>query len=64
MVTVVFSNAEARPHNVTVECTVASIPQIMAWYGSYYAGDRYTVTVDGRDVRMDLNGEPIEGALS
>lgn len=57
----VFMNADARPKNVSVECTVASIAPIMAWYGSYYAGDRYTVAFNGRNIPLDLNGEPVKG---
>lgn len=51
-------NADAIPKNQTVLCDAASVPYIMAWYGAYFAGDRYTVALDGRNVAMDLNGEP------
>jgi len=57
----VFMNADASPKNVSVECTAASIPQIMAWYGDYYSGDRYTVAFNGRNIPMDINGEPVKG---
>ncbi len=57
----VFSNADAKPHNVALDVSRESVPHIMAWYGSYSAGDRYTVTYDGRNVPMDLNGEPLKG---
>lgn len=55
----VFSNADATPKNVALEVSVSAVPHIMAWYGAYFAGDRYTVTLDGRNVPMDQNGEPI-----
>lgn len=53
----VFSNADATPKNVCVVLSRESIPHVMAWYGAYFAGDRYTVTLDGRNVPMDQNGE-------
>jgi len=56
----VFHNRESRPLNVVVETTAESAPLIMAWYGAYFAGDTYDVTFDGRNVRMDHNGEPTE----
>lgn len=54
----VFSNADAVPKNSVVRCDTASVPCIMAWYGAYHAGDRYTVALDGRNVPVDQNGEP------
>jgi hypothetical protein len=56
----VFNNADATPKTTFVECDVASVPQIMAWYSAYHHGDRYTVTFDGRNVPMDQNGEPTQ----
>lgn len=59
-VRLVFSNADAKPKNVAVDVSGESAPHVMAWYGAYFAGDRYTVTCNGRNVRMDQNGEPID----
>ena len=56
----VFMNAEARPHNETVEVARESVAKVMTWYGSHFAGDRYTVAYDGRNVPMDINGEPTQ----
>lgn len=56
----VFSNADAKPRNVALDVSEGSVTHIMAWYGSYFAGDRYTVTLDGRNVSMDQNGEMIQ----
>lgn len=53
----VFSNADSSPKNIFVVCDKASVAYIMQWYGAFYAGDRYTVTYQGRNIRMDLNGE-------
>ena len=59
MVRLVFSNADkSTPRNTVIETRMSDVANIMAWYGAYYAGDRYTVTVDGRNVPMDINGEP------
>jgi len=60
MMRLVFNNADATPKTQVIECSAESVPQIMAWHGAYFAGDRYTVALDGRNVRMDLNGEPVE----
>jgi hypothetical protein len=58
----VFNNADATPKTEVVECSAESVARIMAWYGAYYAGDRYTVTLNGRNVRMNRNGEPVDGS--
>lgn len=54
----VFNNADATPMTTVIECSAESVPHIMAWYGAYHADDRYTVALDGRNVPMDINGEP------
>jgi len=59
MVTLVFNNADATPKTEVIRCDDPSVAKIMAWYGAFHAGDRYTVTADGRNVRMDMNGEPV-----
>lgn len=56
----VFMNADATPKNVRLELAAEAVPHVMAWYGAYFAGDRYTVALDGRNVSMDCNGEPAE----
>ncbi len=55
----VFSNADAIPKTVTLRCDKAAVPLIMAWYGAYYSGDRYSVHYNGREVAKDRNGERI-----
>ena len=57
--TLVFNNAETRPRSVVLHVAAEAVPPIMAWYGAYHAGDRYTVTLDGRNIPMDMNGEPL-----
>lgn len=56
MRTLVFSNADATPKNVKVECGLDCVKDIIEWYGGFFAGDRYTVTLDGHNVPMDQNG--------
>jgi len=57
-VRLVFNNADATPKTTVLDVSAEAVPDIMAWYGAYCAGDRYTATVDGRNVPMDQNGEP------
>ncbi len=52
-----FVNSDATPKTETLHVSSASIERIMAWYGSYYAGDQYAVFVDGLHVEKDQNGE-------
>ena len=58
MVKLVFNNADATPKTEVIQCHPDSVARVMAWYGAYFAGDRYTVAVDGRNIPMDQNGEP------
>jgi hypothetical protein len=62
MQTLIFNNADATPKTEVIRCDVASVRLIMEWYGGFFAGDRYTVTLDGRNVPMDNNGAPTEAA--
>lgn len=52
-----FVNSDATPKVATVRCDTASIAPIMAWYGAYFAGDRYAVYADGEKLTKDKNGE-------
>lgn len=55
-----FKNKTARPMLSLVMCSAESVPAIMAWYGAYHAGDKYTASLDGRKILMDKNGRPIK----
>jgi hypothetical protein len=57
--TLVFSNADDTPKNQRMVVHSDAVPLIMLWYAAFHDGDRYTVTVDGRNVPMDQNGEPV-----
>lgn len=54
-----FENKDASPEESRHSFDVAAeaIPVIMQWYGGFHAGDEYTVTVDGKEVYTDRNGE-------
>lgn len=52
-----FVNLDARPKTQVLHVDVASVEPIMAWYGAYYAGDRYSVFFDGQRLEKDQNGE-------
>lgn len=54
-----FVNSDALPKSAVIQCHRASIPLIMAWYGAFYAGDRYSVFVDGEKVDKDHNGQMV-----
>lgn len=58
IVTLVFNNVETSPKSTVLQVEDKAVPLIMAWYGGYHSGDHYTVTVDGRNIPMDQNGEP------
>lgn len=55
-----FTNSDATPKTVSFHVSDDGIPHVMAWYGAYFAGDRYYVAVDGERVQKDRNGELIE----
>lgn len=57
MIELKFVNSDAKPKTATIQCSAASMGQIMAWYGAYYAGDRYAVYADGEKLGKDQNGE-------
>lgn len=57
MVELKFVNSDAIPKTVVITCNGESVAPIMAWYGAYYARDRYAVYVDGVKLKKDQNGE-------
>lgn len=52
-----FINRDATPEMASLHVSTESVKPIMAWYGSYHAGDDYLVLVDGVEVQKDHNGE-------
>jgi hypothetical protein len=63
MVELKFVNSDATPKISTVRCDTASIAAIMAWYGAYFAGDRYAVYADDLKLPKDRNGELVADPL-
>ncbi len=57
MIELKFVNSDATPKTAIIRCDTGSIAQIMAWYGAYYARDRYAVYADGQKLAKDQNGE-------
>ena len=62
MIELRFVNSDATPKVATVRCDIASIAPIMAWYGAFYAGDRYAVYADDQKLSKDRNGELVSPA--
>jgi hypothetical protein len=52
-----FTNIDARPKEVSFDISKDGVKDVMAWYGGYHSGDRYSVHIDGAKVKKDLNGE-------
>lgn len=59
-VTIAFINMDAKPKVVSGTVGKDMIRNVMAWYGSYFAGDRYRVEINGEVVKKDQNGELVE----
>ena len=60
IVRLVFNNADATPTSSVLDVAEENVSEIMDWYGAYFAGDRYTATVDGKNIQMDINGGMIK----
>lgn len=55
-----FVNKDATPKSREIALhDDTAVADIMAWYGGYYAGDRYSVFVNGEKIQIDRNGEPV-----
>lgn len=37
--------------------TIDGVPDVVEWYGAFYAGDDYDVYLNGRKLRLGTNGE-------
>jgi hypothetical protein len=61
IVTLRFTNIDAGsngvPDVVTMRIDRGSVPHVMDWYGAFYAGDDYDVRLNGRKLKMGINGE-------
>jgi hypothetical protein len=54
-----FSNRSATPKEIEFDISKEAVEPMMSWYGAYHAGDRYSVSIDGKKVKKDINGELI-----
>lgn len=50
-----FSNKTAQNFN-SLKVDASGVSDVLEWYGSFYAGDEYTVLLNGRPVSLDVNG--------
>lgn len=57
-----FTNSDATPKVQIVTVDRTSVEPVMAWYGGFFAGDRYSVHLDGLKLKKDQNGE-LAGSL-
>ena len=64
MVELKFINVDARPKVSVVKVRKCDVEPIMAWYGSFYSGDRYRVEIDGVVVKKDQNGQLVKYQLT
>ena len=56
-VTIVINNPDAVDAHLTMLVDAASVANIIMWYGAFYAGDDYTVSLNGVAQKLDHNGE-------
>lgn len=56
LTSMVFKNRTAKSTHVLL-VDVSSVPSVASWYGAFYAGDIYTLTLDGKKQKLDQNGE-------
>lgn len=55
-----IKNNDACQTHWVMQVDAASVEQIVEWYGAFYAGDDYTVTLDGVLQTLDHNGEIVK----
>ena len=60
MFTVIFNNRTAGEES-TIQCDKDSVEDVVEWYPSHYAGDDYTVLVEGYQQELDRNGQIKKG---
>lgn len=56
MVEVKFTNRDATPKVAIIKTRKGDVASIVEWYSAFYAGDRYTIHIDGKKVALDYNG--------
>ena len=59
----VFNNKDATPKSDVLDIHIDGVENVCQWYAAFYAGDIFTVTMNGRNLPLDLNGVPVRGAI-
>jgi hypothetical protein len=63
-----FINLDACEQTTVVHCDANSVEHILAWYGSFWAGDNHRAFLDGSELPLDQNGQlipkTIDGVLA
>jgi len=59
----VFNNAEANPKSSVLDVHIDGVHDVCQWYAAFFAGDLFTVTMNGRNLPLDLNGVPVLGEI-
>jgi hypothetical protein len=62
-VRLVFNNADATPKSNVLDIHIDYVQDVCQWYAAFFDGDRFTVTMNGRNLPLDLNGVPVRGAI-
>ena len=56
IVTLSFDNRTAE-NLIEMHVSGSAVPDVMDWYGAFYAGDDYDVFINGRKQTIGVNGE-------
>ena len=59
----VFNNADAKPKSHALDIHIDGVKDVCQWYAAFFAGDLFTITLNGRNLPLDLNGEPVAGSI-
>jgi len=58
IVTLRFTNRFLSPPDVVeMQISREAVAHVMDWYGAFFAGDDYDVRLNGRKLRLGINGE-------
>ncbi len=65
IVTLKFTNRfqvyEGGPLDVVqMKISREAVPDVMQWYGAFFAGDDYDVRLNGKKLKLGINGEYVE----
>ncbi|NRA31078.1 MAG: hypothetical protein HRU11_12560 [Parvularculaceae bacterium] len=52
-----FTNSDARPKVETVTVASKDADKVARWYGGFFAGDRYSIHINGEKVEKSPDGE-------